>query len=149
MNKFEVGDKVKIIRMDTKWSAYQKWLNKYIGKIGEIVKNESLVSDDDPYHDVEFLDGQVFSMKDEWLELVEKKKKEYWNGKMICTLSEGLYFTKGKIYDVRNGIMFDDSGTGYNMYGYDDGYSNPEEITKSAHEDGHYEFIEFKGFAGK
>jgi hypothetical protein len=153
MEKFKVGDKVKIVRMDTKWSAYQKVLNKYIGTIGKIVKTEGLVSDDDPYHDVEFLDGLTFSIKDEWLELVEKKKTG-WNGKVVCVnikpmvISCRRFFSVGKVYKVVNGKLLDDDNNINNPWtGVLDPIKDFNDLIERTKN--YYDFIEFKGFAGK
>ena len=82
----------------------------------------------------------------EWLELVEKKKKG-WTGQVVCTEVHDPclnYFELGKVYDVKNGLLIDRTGTPYNdMVRYN---SAVDLIQRFEIYNEYYRFIEFKGF---
>ena len=65
---------------------------------------------------------------------------KYWNGKVVCVEEDG-FFTVGKVYEFRDGIIRSNTGNAYNA----------EEPIKSLDDlnDGTWEpkFIEYKGEA--
>lgn len=99
--KIEIGDKVKIVKLDCNWSKWTPELSNYIGKTGVIVVNCC------DYVGIDFGDetGRWY-FHNNWLELVEKAKK-YWSGKVVCVDTESEdYFVKGKVYKVKDGRIF-------------------------------------------
>lgn len=40
----------------------------------------------------------------------EPEKPKYYSGKIVCTKSLTSSFTKGKIYEVKNGVLYSDDG---------------------------------------
>lgn len=134
-NKFEVGDKVHFCYLDAHNELFQPELTDVFDQEGIIV-----AIDGDYSLAVKF-EKRTFELNVDWIELVEKAKKP-WNGKVVCVDSHSNFFTKGKIYEVKTGYLYDDSKTPYfagNRY-----YDCPNHtLTYSA------EFIEFKGFANE
>ena len=98
MEKFEIGDKVKIIRMDTRWYNYVPDLTKYLGITG-IVKESS-----PKQVRVEFDDGDSWWFDSDWL-----KNQKGWTGKIIVVgVKPNAYytpshFTPGQVYTVEDG----------------------------------------------
>lgn len=39
-----------------------------------------------------------------------KAKPKYFNGKVVCVEAKTFFFTKGKIYEIKDGVGFDDAG---------------------------------------
>lgn len=110
--KFEVGDKVKIDRMDTHWSGYQPYMRFELGDIGKIVGvTENGIRLDLSESGMASL---TLTVPCDWLGLVEKGKKLY-NGKVICTKFKPndkyhiVKFTPGKVYTIKDGVLFDDA----------------------------------------
>ena len=146
MAKFEVGDKVMVVKLDLSWYACFSNMGHLLGKTGVII--ESDCNGEDSFY-IYFDDcRKYYHLKPDWLELVEKKKKG-WNGKVVCVKSHRPnmdLFTVGKVSDVVDGKIFDNSGTFYN--GADESairsLKDLLEMTESF-----YDFIVFKGFADK
>jgi hypothetical protein len=68
----------------------------------------------------------------------ELEKPEYYNGKVVC-VEGGCFHTVGKVYEVKDGVLFDDSSTPY------DGVR--VESLEQLNADVAPKFIEFKGEA--
>jgi hypothetical protein len=144
MSKFEVGDKVKIICLDKKNHLYVHLMNEWLGKQGELLgidinSSEAIVKIDD---------GFGLWMPMSWLKLVKKKKK-YWTGKVICvdngvdSFSDPKLFTTGKVYEVKEGLLFDDTNTPLSSRRYE----TLNKLINDMAQRGARKFIEFKGFA--
>ena len=141
MEKFEIGDKVKIVRMDTTRTDYVSDLNKYLGCVGTICATQIIGSE----LRVEFDNGASWWFYQDWLELVEKKQKG-WTGKVVCTKVDypcGNYFEIGKVYEVKNGLLIDKTGTSYTSTRYDSAADLIKYFEKNNQV---YCFVEFKGF---
>ena len=142
MEKFEIDDKVKVVRLDTTRTDYVSDLNKYLGCVG-IIRAMQIIGKE---LCVEFDNGASWWFCPDWLELVKKKQKG-WTGKVVCTevyFPCMNYFEIGKVYEVKNGLLIDKTGTPYDsVHPYDsaaDLIQNFEKYNK------YYRFIEFKGF---
>lgn len=141
MEKFEIGDTVKLVALDSREGIYTPNLLKYMECTG-IIRYRSVP---DNYIKVEFKDD-LWYVKEEWLELVEKvNKKKYYNGKVICVSYPSdnpslTSFTVGKVYPVKDGIIYDNDFDPYNANPFEsiDEFNRCRSIAK---------FIEFKGFA--
>lgn len=113
MEKFEIGDKVKVVRLDTTKTDYVPELNAYLGRTGIIRDTQKLGSE----LRVEFDNGNTWWFYPEWLELVEKKKKG-WAGKIVVAgrlydhfpSCEEPHVETGKVYSVNNGQIILDHG---------------------------------------
>lgn len=102
MAKFEIGDIVKVVKLDCKWNNWVNDLAKYIGKTGKIKRYDIC---GEITYGVQFEDDW-WHFPEDWLELVEKAEK-YWTGKVVCIDTESEdYFVKGKVYKVKNGRIF-------------------------------------------
>ena len=140
MAKFEVGDNVKIVRMDVNWYAYAPRMRYILGEVGFIVECNCPVGN--PC--IKFADGNEFYVPDGWFELVEKAKKG-WTGKVICTeVDAPCYdmFEVGKVYDVIDGKLISCNSKPYPSNHWT--FTSAENIDERVR---HYGFIEFKGFA--
>lgn len=107
MDKFEVGDKVKVVRLDVTKPDYVSALNQYLGRTGTIRGTQFFGSE----LLVEFDNGSSYYFYPEWLELVEKKKKG-WSGKIVIVstaqppLFPGKYQCEpGNVYTVKDGSI--------------------------------------------
>lgn len=61
---------------------------------------------------------QMFDIKDKKIEKVDNavdKEPEWFNGKVVC-IKGSMWFTKGKIYNVVDGIIRDDAGAIYRRF---------------------------------
>lgn len=140
MEKFEIGDKVKLVRLDVKDRLYVKMMNEFLGK-KMTVRKCTMYND---FLDVGVKENNLWFNAD-WLELVEKKKNG-WTGQVVCvaiTCHCGEYFTPGKVYNVKDGYLIDKTGAPYtptlfnsvnSLIAYFETPPRP------------YRFIEFKGF---
>ena len=146
MEKFEIGDKVRMVVLDSRDNVYIPQLDRYmreIGKIKEIRSREANHNIKDCK--VQFSDDWWW-VNSEWLELVEKaNKKKYYNGKAVCVYYPSddpslTSFTVGKVYPVKDGIIYDNDSDPYNANRFEsiDEFNKCHSIAK---------FIEFKGFA--
>lgn len=107
MEKFEIGDKVKVVRMDMTQPDYVSDLNQYLGCTGIIrdtyfFGNELLIK---------FDDGNSWWFYPDWLELVEKKRKG-WTGKIVIVNApkQPVFFDEypykpGNVYTVKDGTI--------------------------------------------
>lgn len=68
----------------------------------------------------------------------EPEKPKYYNGKVVC-VEGGCFHTVGKVYEVKDGVLFDDSSTPYNGVRV--------ESLEQLNADVAPKFIEFKGEA--
>lgn len=144
--KFEVGDKVIIAKMDIHWPLYSELLNKFIGKIAKV---ESMHKEGIQLAIVDAsgcIDSLYFNP--DWLELVEKSNKHYTE-KVICTKFQEDYrskyyrvkFTPGKVYAINDGTLFDDI---VSPFPYRCEIKNMDDLNTKNYVD--VEFIEFKGY---
>ena len=80
----------------------------------------------------------------------EPEKPKYLNGKVVCIKSGYSWWTVGKAYDVKDGIITADDGDRYPKHGAEP-YMSYEDIRHAGNGDGkertnpYNEFIEFKG----
>ena len=61
---------------------------------------------------------KMFHIKDKTVEKVENiaiKEPKWFNGKVVCVLASN-WFTKGKIYNVIDGVLTDDGGSTYRRF---------------------------------
>lgn len=61
---------------------------------------------------------KMFNIKDKTVEKVENiaiKEPKWFNGKVVCVLASN-WFTKGKIYNVIDGVLTDDGGSTYRRF---------------------------------
>lgn len=61
---------------------------------------------------------KMFSIKDKTVEKIEDtaiKEPKWFNGKVVCVLASN-WFTKGKIYNVIDGVLTDDGGSTYRRF---------------------------------
>lgn len=61
---------------------------------------------------------KMFNIKDKTIEKVENiatKEPKWFNGKIVCVLASN-WFTKGKIYNVIDGVLTDDGGSTYRRF---------------------------------
>ena len=71
----------------------------------------------------------------------EEKVEEYYNGKVVCVSDGNMFHTKGKVYEVVNGIISDDTKLGkYNP-------AEPKKTLEEINEIYVPKFIEYKGEA--
>jgi len=141
MEKFEIGDKVKLIRLDTKGRLYVTMMNEFLGQTMTVARCERCHG----HLDVRLEEAHLW-FNPEWLELVEKKKKG-WTGQVVCTEVHDPClncFELGKVYDVKNGLLIDRTGTPYSdTVRYN---SAVDLIQRFEKYNEYYRFIEFKGF---
>ena len=113
MEKFEIGDEVKVVRLDTSKNDYVPELNVYLGCTG-IIQNRQFSGSELL---VKFDNGHSWYFYPEWLELAEKKKKG-WTGRIVVAGRLYDYFPSceeppvetGKVYRVINGQIILDHG---------------------------------------
>lgn len=80
----------------------------------------------------------------------EPEKPKYLNGKVVCIKSGYSWWTVGKVYDVKDGIITADDGDKYPKRGAEP-YKDFDDIRHAGNSDGNgrtnpdNEFIEFKG----
>lgn len=75
-------------------------------------------------------------------EELEEEKPKYWSGKVICVDdSNTMCFTKGKVYEFRDGFVYQDGGKKYDIRPAFD-LANAEKLYGC-----HVKFIEYKGEA--
>lgn len=144
MKKFEVGDKVKLTRLDVTNYLYVPSMNKYLGQIGTIRSRTC-----PEYIEVNFGDVYTFSYPVDWFELVEKHP-DYWNGRFIvvgeCSTRSWLHprmqpVTIGKVYELKDGKVTLDDGRVIKNYNY-----KTFDAFASCLRDFGVRVIEFKGF---
>ena len=107
MEKFESGNKVKVVRLDVTKPDYVSDLNQYLGRTGTIHDTQFFGSE----LLVEFDDGNSWWFYPDWLELVEKKKKG-WTGKIVVIDAPKLSppfdsyrYEPGIVYTVKAGSI--------------------------------------------
>lgn len=105
------------------------WANLYINGRKALTFTVSRWSNEDKY-DVGTAAYEVikkmFDIKDKEIEKVDDtvvKESKCFNGKVVC-IKDSLCFTKGKIYNVVDGIIRDDAGAIYRRF------ANVEEINR-------------------
>ena len=144
MKKFEIGDKVKLTKLDTTNFWYVPSMNEYLGQIGTIKGNNISGS-----IDVIFNDKYIFSYPANWFELVEKHKA-YWNGQFVvvgeCQTKSLIHpkmqpVTIGKVYELKDGKVTLDDGRVIQNYHY----KNFDDFAARLRDFG-VRIIEFKGF---
>lgn len=107
MEDIKSGDKVKL----NKTLSYKE----IVMKNGE-VENESTVSwDEGTEHTVTTVVGELFVMLEDVSAMVPisyvEKVEEYYTGKVVCVKWPNNLFTKGKIYEIKNGVVTCEDGT--------------------------------------
>lgn len=140
-NKFEVGDKVKLVSLDVNNDIYVPDMIKHLGNIGVVACNcefvEKILVD---FGDFPF----SFFYPTGWL------KPVYWSGKFIvvgeCQTKTPIYpkmqpVTVGKVYELKDGKATLDDGRVIQNYNY--GAFN---AFAARLRDFGAEIIEFKGF---
>jgi hypothetical protein len=70
----------------------------------------------------------------------EPEQPKYWSGKVVCVDDESTYFTAGKVYAFKNGVVSDDDGDVYN-------HIYPAKTVAEALKRKKVKFIEYKGEA--
>ena len=112
MDKFHVGDKVQLIRID---ASNKNILARHLARNDMLLRTGIVQreSDEDGEYVVQFENlkdpcqyictEQRCYIPEEWLELVEKKK--YFTGAVVCVkdLNE---FIKGFVYHIENGVLY-------------------------------------------
>lgn len=104
-----------IITTDGKTTTAKLYEDKKI-----IRSSEAKCSPNDKFN---FMVGAKLAM-----DRLEKKieYESYYNGKVVCIQSSFAWWTKGKIYEVKNGVIYDDDGNRFPK-GMD-GYKNVKDI---------------------
>ena len=99
-----------------------------------------------PTDDWDFRKGAVLAFD----RLLEKTK--LWNGRVVCVENEhaGMFFVKGKVYTVKNGVIYDE----HSNYGNDFLVKSVDDLNQKMREFGDRrpmlawaQFIEYKGGA--
>ena len=142
MEKFEVGDKVKLVRLDVKDRLYVSSMNKFLGETMTVTRCEQCRD----HLDIQLKESTLW-FNPEWFELVEKKRKG-WTGQVVCTSTTYPFFdffTPGKVYDVKYGYLIDKTGTPYMPLQF----NSANDLINYFETNTNYRFIEFKGFNGK
>ena len=135
MANIHLGDTVRVIMMDARYWDYYPQLNDFLGKKGTAVQTNRI--NGDSRFLVEFEDGNTYWFPEKWLEY---QKPKGWTGKVVC-IHDGTFHTKGKVYEVKDGIASDDTSTPFNE-------GNPYKSVDDLNSNCKYaKFIEFKGFA--
>lgn len=138
MAKFELGDKVKVVKLDCNWVDWCDELANYIGRTG-IIKRFYFRE-----QGVQFEDGMRWNFPEDWLELVEKAKMGCDGQVFIVDKDTSVELEAGKVYDVKDGYLMN-GGRCYNLMPYS---SIKDLLTWLAgHDRPHIQAIEFKGFA--
>ena len=70
----------------------------------------------------------------------EPEQPKYWSGKVVCVDDESAYFTVGKVYAFKNGVVSDDDGDVYN-------HIYPAKTVAEALKRKKVKFLEYKGEA--
>ena len=145
MSNFEVGDKVKLVRLDIHDRLYVPMMNRFLGETMTITQFYKHCD----FLDVSFEETTLWFNTD-WLELVKKHKPEYWNGKFIvvgeCSTKSWLHprmqpVTIGKVYELKDGKVTLDDGRVIQNYNY----KTFDAFASRLREFG-VRIIEFKGF---
>ena len=155
MAKFEVGDKVKLVMIDSRDDGvYVPQLNSYLRDVGEVLTTGIKVDRHDEYVCKVKFDDDWWYLNEDWLELVEKAKPKYYTGKVVCikkptVKNDSAIFTVGKVYDIKDGQMFDDDPCACTdqkcPLPYRVNISSLKQLNE--HSLRGEQFIEFKGFA--
>lgn len=102
----------KVVCIDSRSSCFTK------GKIYEF--KDGITLDDegdctDLYRDFEHFNNDYCS---EFIQVTEEEEAEWgtYNGKVICIEAFSREYTKGKIYELKNGIVIDDDGDCIGIY---------------------------------
>ena len=77
----------------------------------------------DPSDKFDFMIGANLAMKRLNAEI---NKRKYYNGKVVCIKKGTPHWTIGKVYEVRDGIIFSDTNIKHPRFGYP--YTNAEDI---------------------
>lgn len=144
MSNFEVGDKVRLTRLDTTNHLYVSRMNGCLGQIGTVRGNT--ISGN---VDVTFDGIYTFCYPANWFVLV-KKHETYWNGQFVvvgeCQTKSLLHpkmqpVTIGKVYELKDGkVTLDDLSIIQNYH-----YKSFDDFAARLREFG-VRIIEFKGF---
>lgn len=129
--KFNVGDKV--VGNKKASANYSITREGWRGTVSEVPPDEDFIwvrSENGDSH---------FYVRTSCFDLLTEPKG--WNGKVVCVEPHSMYFTAGKVYTVKNGVMLKDNGSPANatlLKGPDD-LRNTHIFTSK--------FIEYKGEA--
>ncbi len=159
--KIEVGDRVRIVAVDLRDGATDS-MGELLGSYGTVV---ALYSNSDAVVELDIctsygVNDFIYRMKNlQLVEKVEKKKPSYFTGKVICTKSSPkdpsfCNFTVGKVYNIQNGILYDDDDKKRNNFVNIPFITKVEDVNylnmkNEENFPGEFKFIEFKGFANK
>lgn len=148
--KAKVGEYIKILTDGLYGNSFT------VGKVYEVegIKGNlaRIRKDDGAYtlvfapHEYVVLEGYKPETKPD----TEPEKPKYLNGKVVCVKSCYPWWTVGKAYDVKDGIITADDGDRYPKHGAEP-YMSYEDIRHAGNGDGkertnpYNEFIEFKG----
>lgn len=148
MEKFNVGDKVQVVRMDISDVGYDRnccFQNIYLGKTGTVESIQATDSKDEFILGVNFDDVFIFNtystVNSKWVELMKRP----YNGKVICIQAkDNSFFKLGKIYKVVEGRLHDESKDPWHVPVYS--IEDINHLVNSPVDVG-IKFIEFKGYA--
>lgn len=109
--KFKIGDRVRILdgsKINGYCGGWVDNMNKYIS---EIVTIDSV----SPYMDFPiayYLEEYPYKWDERGLELVkpELEKPKYYTGKVVCVSPFSPFYTKGKVYEIKDGVGKNDAG---------------------------------------
>lgn len=137
MAKFEVGDKVKVVKLDCNWVGWCDELKNYIGKTGIIIGFSFGME----ARSVQFED-KWYNFPIEWLEPIESCD---CNGQVFIVDADcSAELETGKVYNVKDGYLMIEKGH-YNPLPF---HKMKDLLTWLAGPDRpHIQAIEFKGFA--
>lgn len=136
-DRYEPGDKVKIIDHRGKFWNHEGKMDEYCGKV-LTVKTRSGWSDS--IYTMEECPRWVFDYYD-IVGVVEDAPKEepkskYYNGKVVCVESPYSWWTVGKVYDVVDGIITDNNRCKYPHPNRGEPYKNAEDVKHAGHGNG-------------
>lgn len=121
--KFKAGDKVRIRQWDDMRKEYG------VDYAGSIECVYSFISSMKPLcgevftisriegHRVFFKENNKWLYSTDMIEPVGAEEPTYYNGKVVCVKSPYSWFTVGKIYEVKDGIITTDTGSKYPKLG--------------------------------
>lgn len=109
--KFEVGDKVKVYKVDAHCEQYANDALPHFNKPCEIIAiNVNNTMCLRPTENWPF----AFTVPTDWVEHVKQEVQPLYNGKVICTkftphtFYKSVVFTPGKVYTIKDGVLLDD-----------------------------------------
>ena len=123
-DKYEVGDKVKIIDkwVDGCYENSEGYMDKWLGKtmtIIDILSNGDYKMKEDNsencglgwYWNSECIEGKVVDASEP-----QPEPKKLYNGKVVCVETKNMYLTTGKIYEFKDGVSKYDDGDKFPLH---------------------------------